>query len=781
MAYAQSGDKVELTGTVVDAEGSPIMYASAALFNSSDSSMAGGAATDGQGLFLIEARPGSYYLRVSFVSYQTEIISDILIESSAKDLGRITLRQSSVVLKAAEITEERSQMELKLDKRVFNVGTDLSNQGSNAVEILENVPSVSTDIDGNVSLRGSQNVRILIDGKPSGLASVDALRQLQGNMIESIEVITNPSARYEAEGEVGIINIILKKEKRNGFNGSFEAFTGWPHNHGIGGNLNYRRKWVNVFSNYSLNYRSAPGQGSSIQQFMLPDTSFSYERLREHTRSERSNNLQLGTDFFLNEHNTLTLSGLYSYGTGTNRSQVIYRDFNQEGGLVQTVTREDEELETENEIEVSLGYRKTFKKKDQLFTADFKWISDDDTELSDIVETTDLGGPPLNQRSSNEEDEQNWLFQTDYIHPFSEDGKLEMGARSTMRRILNDYTVEQQEASGDWLILPQFDDEFTYEENIFAGYLMAGNKIKDFSYQAGIRAEYSDITTELVETQISNPRNYLDWFPSLHFSYEMKKENTLQLSYSRRLSRPHFRNLLPFFSFSDPRNFRSGNPDLDPEYTHSIELGHLKYFKNGSILSTIYYRHRTGVIERIQLPDTTGFVTMFPVNLSTQNAYGLEFNGNYDIRKWWKITANFNFYRAITEGSYQGELLGSDTYTWSARGSSKIKIKQRVDLQTTFFYRAPRITTQGRRKSLYMVDAGASTEVLKGKGTLTLSCRDLLNSRKWRSITETADYYAESEFQWRARQVLLSFSYRINQNKKNAPRQEGDGGEGEGF
>lgn len=771
-----------VTGTVADEHDIPIPYASVALYNAADSSMQTGEATNNEGKFALKAKPGEYFLKINFLSYEEQLIPDIQLTSSGINLGTITMQPSSVTLEEVEVSAERSEMQLQLDKRVFNVNKDPANVGANAIEILDKLPSISTDIDGNVSLRGSQNVRILIDGKPSGLATPNALRGLQGNMIESIEVITNPSARYDAEGEVGIINIVLKKEKHPGFNGSFEVFTGIPHNHGVGVNANFRRDKVNLFTNYSLNYRDRPGEGYSIERFIYPDTTFYYERFRDHNRQETSNNFQLGLDYFLNEFNTLTMSGIYSFSKGTNESDVIYQDHNSLGELTQTVARYDEEIEIENEIELTLDYRKTFPQKDRELKASFHYSSDEDSEASDITESSTDGSPTIFQRSDNTEDQANGLLQIDYIHPFGNEGKFEAGMKGTVRDIENKYLVEELNDEGVWVIDPEFNDEFLFSENIYAAYIIAGQKAGNFSYQGGLRMEYSDVSTELLVTGEGNNRQYADLFPSVHLAYELAGNNTLQMSYSRRLSRPRFWYLLPFRSFSDNRNFRIGNPDLDPEYTHSMEVGHLKYFESGSLLSSIYYRHRTGVIEHIRIADSTGQVLSYPVNLSTENSYGIEFSAGFNITDDWNVNGNFNFYRSITEGSYEGESLESDSYTWNTRASSKVTFFKKLDFQTSFYYRAPRNSTQGRRLSSYSIDAGLSIDFLKKKGTITLSVRDLFNSRKWRSIIDTPEYYSESEFQWRSRQVQLNFSYRINQKKKRGERSgdEGfDGGDGE--
>ena len=416
-------------------------------------------------------------------------------------------------------------------------------------------------------------------------------------------------------------------------------------------------------------------------------------------------------------------------------------------------------------------------------TFDAKYLGQEDLEDSVFENGILNGNPTLNERSSNVEGETNILFQTDYVRPLSKKSRFETGLKANLRSIDNDYQVEQKEEGIDWLIVPELDNALQYTENIYAAYAIYSNKWDALSYQFGLRTEYSDIETNLVETNERNPREYLDWFPSVNFSYELDKRNQVQLSYSRRISRPRFWYLLPFLTYSDPRNLFSGNPDLNPEYTNSFETAYLRYFEKGSLLTSLYYRRRTGVIERVNTDIGDGTTNRLPINLSTQNAYGIEFSLSYDFYKWWKVSGNFDFYRAITEGEYEGRILESDALTWSSRLNNKMTIFGNIDFQTSLRYRAPRVTTQGRRLAMYSIDTGLSKDILKGKGTLTLSAKDLLNSRKRRSEVDLPNLTSYSEFQWRSRQFLLTFNYRINQKKKRGGRNRGgyDGGEGGDF
>lgn len=757
--------KSGINGTLVNEAKETIAFASVGLFSLPDSNYVAGVASDVLGAFEFQVPKGTYYIKISYLSYQSVTREIDLTTTPKANLGTITMKLATTNLNEITVEAERSQMDLQLDKRVFNVGKDLSNTGGNAANVLQNIPSVTLDVEGNVELRGSQNVRILINGKPSGLVGIDpatALEQIPANLIERVEVITNPSARYDAEGEVGIINIVLKKEERKGLNGSFELKGGLPKTYGITTVLNYKGKKVNYFGSYGYNNSENPGYGNSYQEFYNSDSLSAYSRTRKHVRGGSSQTFRLGADFMLNSKNTLTVSGVLKDGNGLNKADLVYTDLGPNGDTLLQTTRNEIEREPETNYELSLAHSKKFDKKGQEWSTEFKYIVNDETELSDIIESYNTTFNPLYQKTSNTEDESNWLFQSDYVQPVAK-GKFETGVKSTNRVIENDFLVQQHFGDEDWKVLGDFDNQFKYTERIQAAYVMySADAGVNWKYQAGVRAEYSDILTEQLKTNESNRRTYLNLFPSVHLTYKLPKGQSVQLSYSRRLSRPSFRHLLPFWGFSDNRNFMLGNPNLNPEFTHSVEFGYVKYADKGSFLGSVYYRNRTGVIERISTTDDKGILYRLPVNLSTQNAFGLELSGNYDPAKWWRITASMNAYRAITEGTYEGNVLNADFFTANGRISSNIKIKKKLVFQTSINFDAPRNNTQGKVLARWAWDTGLSYPVLKDKGTLSFSGRDMLNTRIYRWVTETPSFYNSNDFQWRTRTFMLTFSYRLN-------------------
>ena len=775
----------KVTGTVLDAEsGEPLEYVTAALIAVSDSSIVSGAVTGVDGKFEIDARPGMFTLRVNFLSYASKDISGIQLnrEQMTRDIGVIKLQPNTELLDEVIVQGEKSTMTMALDKRVFNVGKDLTNAGRSAADLLDNIPSVQVDVEGNVSLRGSDNVRILIDGKPSGLLGIntaDGLRQLQSNMIERVEVVTNPSARYDAEGSGGIINIILKKDQRQGVNGSFTASVGYPQNLGGSFNLNYRKKWMNLFASYGIDYRISPGISNSFQTFFPEDTLYYTIRDSDRERGGWGNNLRFGSDFFLNDKNTITVAALYRVSDENNDYNLNYQDLDRDFNLLFVTDRYDNELEIDKNSEYSINYTRTFSKKGQKLSADVQFRDNNETEDSNIEESSydvleDMELPPLYQRSLNEEFDRGWLIQADYEHPFAKDGKLEVGFRNSIRRIGNDYLVEELNDMGEWENLEGFSNNFNYDEDIYAAYAMLGNKVNKFSYQVGLRMEVTDIRTELETTNEINDKDYTDLFPSLHLTYKLKEEKFLQASYSRRIRRPWFRSLNPFSSFSDARNIRSGNPDLNPTYSDSYELGVLQNWDKSSFYYALYYRYSTGVVNYITTVDDEGTTFTRPENVGTSDDVGLEVNYSNEFNDWWRVNVNANLYHSATDAFADGEDLSTKTTTFYTRMMSQMKIKKNLNFQTSLSYRAPQEVPQGRRKSYFVVDMGFNRDIMKGNGTLTLSVRDLFNTRKYRYETITSTYTSEAVYQRRARSVLLTFNYRLNQKKQ---RQRG-GGEG---
>lgn len=787
---AQPGNKTLVKGKLTEAAtGTPLGYASVRILQMPENKLVNGALTDESGAFAVELPYGAYIAEIEFIGFELHKTGVFTLskENALRDLGTIPLAASSSNLDEVVVTAEKSTMVLALDKKIFNVGKDLANAGGSATDILTNIPSVSVDPEGNVKLRGSDNVRILIDGKPSGLVSFkggSGLQQLQASMIDRVEIITNPSARYEAEGSAGIINIVLKKDNRRGFNGSLEMIAGEPANFGGAANLNYRHRKINFFINYGLAYRISPGVGSLYQERYSNDTTFILLQNNEGKVRGFNNNVRGGLDYFFDEKSILTAAYLWRRSDANRITDIRYEDYLFNTNNLDSYTaRRQEETEDEPNSEYSLVYKKKFATEGHELTAEAKylnyWEHSDQlfTQHTFLPDGTEEISKSQVQHSLNDEYENQWLFQLDYIQPFGKDGKMEFGARSSFRDMVNDYVVSEQNAGGIFEPLPGLDNYFIYKENINGVYGIYGNKKKKFSWQTGLRAEYTDVTTILRETGEENPRNYFNLFPSAHFTYDLPKNNAVQLSYSRRVRRPVYNDLSPFVTFSDSRNFWSGNPDLDPEFSDVVELGHVKYFEKGSLSSSVYYRYTGGKIDRIRAVDDQGFATTRPENLVSEKAFGVEFASGYTPVKWWKLDFNFNFFHADVDGSNIEATYKATTYSWFARQTSRFMLPRQFDIQLRGNYEAPQKTAQGERRALWYADLAASKDVLAGKGTLTLNIMDIFNTRRMRTVTEGANFYNRGDFQWRRRQINLTFNYRINQAKQVGKGKKSDGEE----
>lgn len=795
--------RIVLKGTLIDSNTKQALeFATISIFTAKDSTLVGGGVTDINGKFSVDSKKSKVYIALDFIGYQTTTITEIpeLSENNIIDMGVISISPGGINLDDIEITAERSETTFALDKKVFTVGKDLANRGGTAQEILDNVPSVTVDVDGNVSLRGSENVRILIDGKPSGLIGIGesgGLRSIPSNLISQVEVVTNPSAKYEAAGTAGIINIVLKKDKRTGFNGSFEVTLGNPSQYGAGANINYRSGKINWFASYNLQYRENPGFGIAYQNYYQGDSTLITQIDRDMERSGLSHNMRFGADYFLSDDQTITASLNYRLGDDANTNTISYRDLTVPGILLPNVRiipsfedpytfRTDDETEAESKHEYSLDYRKKYKEKGRSLSGRISYQDNGETEQSVLTNRLFQSGIAISeinkeQLSTNDENETRTLLQVDYKHPIGQDSKVEIGAQSSLRSIRNDFEVSEKN-DGEFIEIAERTNDFQYNEDVHAAYLIYGSQIDKWSYQIGLRSEYSIVKTELLQTNELNDRDYFGLFPSAFINYDLHSGQSIQVSYSRRIQRPRFWDLNPFFSFTDERNFFSGNPNLDPEYTDSYETQYIKIWDKGNIGGSIYYRHTEDARQRIKEVDPVeGTSITIPVNLATQDNVGLELLFSYSGVKWLRLDGNANLFRAQTAGEYNGQNFDVDTYSWTGRLTSRFTFWNGSDFQVRTNHRAGRETQQGTRGAVTSVDLGFTKDVFNKNLTLTLSVRDLFNSRKRIYERFGPDFYEDGEFQWRSRAVSLTANYRINMKKQRNRGGRQSGGQGGEF
>ena len=799
----------EIKGKVIDVEtDGPLEYATVSLFSSQDSTLVTGVITDMKGEFSLKTKPGKYYVVIQFMGYEPKTININLKEKV--NLGNIIMRPDSALLEEVEVVAEKSTMSMTLDKRVFNVGKDVSSTAGNAIEVLDNIPSVNVDVEGNVSLRGDSGVQILVDGKVSGLAGVstqDALRSLQADMIEKIEVVTNPSVRYDAEGTAGIINIVLKKDKRKGFNASVDLRGGFPvqwgekfikedfpFQTGIGTSFNYRFKKFNVFANYNFNYRDDISDGYTMTEYFEDcmydptlknhdDATQITEQLTYRNRNRKGHNIRGGFDYYFTDNDILTFSTMYRQSKGHNTPSVTYIDNFPYAGLQNFSRRTENWFNDRPMMEYTLSYDKYFGTKDNSLKASVRYFTNSDTEWSDIVdaefltqEDMDLNIPSfsVNQHTHAQENQQNLQATVDFVHHYGF-SVVEFGGKYTNQLINNNLMVTENDA-----VLTDYTHDFDYNQQVAAIYAIYGREFGRFSGQVGLRSEFTLIDTYLKDTEERNDQKYFDFFPTGHLNYSLTEVDQIQASYARRIRRPWYHQMAPFHSFNDDRNIRMGNPALKPIYTDSYEMSYLRFWDKGNINFTAYYRHSTDVIRHFTT--VVGDVSYSrPENFGISDDYGLELVGSLDIFKWWNLNGSINFFKSNTVGDWNGRHYVTDSYNTFARLVAKFRFKKVCDFQITGRYMGPREEPLGYRDANYWCDFAASRDILNRNATISLNIRDVFGSRQHGGESWGDNFWQYSESSWSTTSVTLNFNYRINQQQKRRMPQPPSGGGGDGY
>jgi len=797
--YGQDDGEYSVTGTVKDSlSGEPLPRATAALLEPGDSSIVAGTAADSTGHFVLEAPEGRYLLQVQFVSYYTKVKPSVRLGDGNPEanVGTVQLREKQQQVDEVVVEGEQSHMTMEGGKKIFNVGTNLSASGASASDVLDNIPAVSVDIEGNISLRGSQGVRILVNGRPSsmmGLSGTEALRFFPANRIKRVEVITNPSAKYEAQGTAGIINLILKEQQNWGLNGTFNVETGIPQDHAVSADMNYRKSWYNVFASYRYNIEKDPGGGGWREQtYNYPDTTYSLRTDQDNRQEEAGHNVRFGSDFYFTANDVLKISGVYNTENEDNHSDLTFLNYSDSRivpqDLVSRNKRDELEVEDEGDYELNMSYEKTFGKEDHQLTADFQLRQSIEVEDANLIETAGLPDQPkdtsLFQSSLNDTEVNGYMGKIDYTWPFSEDGTFETGFRGEYRDLVNLFNVKQRpSASESWNTLDRFSNTFNYEEEVYGAYAMYENERGAFGYQAGMRIEYTSISTQLKTDDAANERSYFDIFPSLSLSYNINDLNSLQVSYSRRLDRPYFRELNPYNTFNNDRNYRTGNPNLDPEFTGAYDLGYVYNNKSTSFYLGSFYRKTVNEIENVDTLNNNGVTISKPYNLASRDNFGIEARYSTEFYDWWDFNISSYFYRGSTSGSAFGEDLNAVSYTMNASATFDFDVSDWFEFQVTGDYRAPEQEGQDTERAMYELNMGFRKELFDNRGNIALSIRDLLNSERYRSQVEGSNFTAEQMFRWQEGPIFsLTFSYQLKDTDARRPEDGGAmfGGEGGG-
>jgi len=793
--------EISITGKVIDAKSNqPLEYATIVLKNTDTQKISGGI-TDMEGKFDIKTPTGNYEISVEFISFNSKKYPKQNITSNL-DLGTIKLSEDSKSLDEVVIIAEKTTVDIRLDKKVFNIGKDLSIRGGNASDVLGNVPSVQVDVEGAVSLRGNENVTILIDGRPSalvGMNGAEALRQIPAEAIEKVEVITSPSARYDAEGTAGILNIILRKNKLTGFNGSVQLDLGYPARVGTAFNANWRTEKWNLFTNTGFRYNETPGNSFSDSKYLnrSDDATARAVEQRNFDRLGRSIFTSFGAEYYINKNSSIIGNIIYSYGNDDDvNSNDIERFFN-DGNLKEATFRTENEGEDENRIQYTLDYVNNFDDKGKRLSINLQYSTEAEDKLNGIPEI-DTQTNILNdlEKVIEDQDENSGLLQIDYVHPVGEDIQFEAGYRGNYRDIFNSFFLAERQVFPDGPLVPDtnLNNSFNYEEFVNAAYFQYGQKFNNISLLAGLRYEYTAIEIVQQTSTTNDERSYGNLFPTINLGYEFNDETSMTIGYNRRIRRPRGRSLNPFPSRSSEANIYSGNVDLNTVITDAVDLGYLKRWDKFTLSTSIYYNISNDNWERIQ--ENTGEITdngdpitrRFPVNLSTEERLGFEFTLNYRPFKVWNINSDFNLFRVTTDGDYTSpttnitQSFDFENTAFFIRLNQKITLPSKIDLQINSNYRGPNRNAQTESQGVFSMNLAASKDILKEKASISLNFSDVFNSSISRRTTNLPGFLDQySEFQWREPQVRVSFVYRFNQKKKEMRQNREDDGGGEDY
>lgn len=776
-------------GTVTDSRlGVPLEYASVVIHRLSDSSLVTGSITNASGGFEIQNVPyGKYYAQAQFIGYNTITTESFSVNPREQEvnLPPILLKSSTEDLEAVVVTGQRQMISHNLDKRVFNVGQDITTEGGTALDVMRNIPAVEVDIDGNVKLRGNTNVTILVDGRPSNLTSLD---EMPASMIESVEVITNPSARYDPDGLSGIINIVLKRQRNAGYHGMLMLNAGTGHKYSGSVNFNYRQDKVNLFTNINLRQFRTTGSSLSDRTSTLPENSSLLIQDQNFRRGGQFSNLRAGADYFINQHNTLSLSGSLNMRGFNSWEQTQNSNFVPIETLSDSYVRENTGDNDFQIYEVALNYRNNGNGNGRELLADVfysQFNGDFNSQLNqewDVLPNQPLL-PPLRETSGTHSNSHNLTLQTDLVQPVGNGGRLETGLKGIVNTTDNNYNFSVFDSQASfWNTDNLRSNNFIYNEQIYSAYAIYSIALAPISYQAGLRAEQAFTKGQQLANDELIDRNFLNFYPSAHIKWDINEQNSLQLAYSRRVSRPHIRLLNPFTDYSDPLNISTGNPWLEPEFTGSYELGYMLNQQNTRLTATAFHRNTKNVISRYVTLLPNGVTQSSFRNLNSSLSYGVEGIITQTLTRWWRANINASYFWTQIDGESIPPQ-AREGYSWTARGTSTWNIGRNLEVQINGNYHSPAVTAggtnfrfwqsaggQGRTHEMYWFDLGIRLQVLNRRGTLSLRVSDVLATQRFSSSTFGSNFTTNLVRTHESQVVHLGFSYRINDYRQRRER-----------
>lgn len=757
LSYAQTS--IKITGRVLEeTSGQPLPYASVVAKRIGTNDVLSGTIADDSGAFELTTKTSRFFLEVTFIGFETLVLDSFTFTKGRLELGKVKVKQNAKSMEGVEVRAEKSAVTFQLDKRVFNVGQDIASTGVGAMEVLNNVPSVNVDIEGNITLRGNSGVQILINGKPSVLSDEgsNALGTITADMIESVEVITNPSAKYEAEGSSGIINIVLRKEEKKGFNGSISVNTGIPDNHSIGASLNRRTDKFNFFTQFGVGYRSLPRYNENINTNLLNATTIESEGVGY--RNERFVNIRVGTDYHLNKNNVITLSGSYAFEDESQPSQTDFILL--DSGEVISEYRREESTTAENpKYQYDLQYERKFENNEDhvlQFSTQGSFFGKDQRSQFLNIPTFGIDLSP-NQQTATYFYQRDFMYKLDYVNPFTDKMTLETGGQYTINDVGNQFEVSNEQGDGLYEIDPSFTNNFVFNQKVLGGYVTGSYEGTRWGLKLGARVEHTDLHTVLETTNEENNQNYVNLFPSAHASFKASKKVSLQAGYSRRIYRPRLWDLNPFFNIRNNYNIRRGNPQLKPEFGDSYELTSIIAFEKASFNTSIYHLRTVNVIERVTLFEDNVNITQ-PENIGIRDRTGLEVNGKYTPAKWFTLNGDFNYGIFSRIGSFQDQEFDFTGRQWSSKLTTRIKLPAKIELELQGNYRSAYQTVQGEVSGFAFANFGLRKHLWKRKAVVNLGVRDIFASRIRESFVSQPTFESYS-FSQRGRFITLSFSY----------------------
>lgn len=784
-----------IRGTVIDAKSqNPLDYVNVALFKKGSDKMIKGVTTDKNGNFSFAAiNEGLYELRISFVGYNT-FKQDITLKGSPVNLGKLILKENSKALKEVEVVGQGSTMKMEVDKKVFSVDQNIASAGGSASEVLQNIPSVTVDNEGNVALRNSSDVEVWINGKPSGLTAENRgqiLQQMPAESIESVEIMTNPSAKFKPEGSSGIINLVLKKNRKAGYYGSISAggmynTTAEKLGGTLGANFSYSSQKLEANVNVGFRRMNMPSGGwSSRDTYQSNGDINNLYQTSENIRSIKGLFSRVSLDYHLTDKNTLSFSGMGMRGRSTTNGTIDYLLNNTTTNtLLRDYQRNTDGTGSRNHIHTNLGFRHEFDKKGSMLDISAGYSNHDMAQDSRFVQINNPGKLVTSDLSQiGDGGEKEYEFKIDYTKKFSENSKLEAGMESNYTHQLSNTSGIDHSNSIDKPIDSYF-NKFDYEEQIHAAYLTYGGKLDRFTYQAGVRGEYyskwfTNTDRESGTPQHISPIDYWQAYPSMFIGYSLPGNNEVQLNITRRVNRPRGMQLNPYRNYSDSTNVSYGNPNLNPEYSLAYELNYIKTWDAHTLSGSAYYRATNNVIQGINFVQN-GVMQSTSTNLSNQANAGLELVAKDRLFQVLNLTTSVNlYYSKLDSGVYiEDDVVLAQTkkqelFSWNARTMANFALSKTTFGQITAEYNAPRLIAQGKENANFAVDFGLRQTFLDKKLSLNLMVRDVFYSRKRNTTTTGPGYYQQGYTYWGGRMIGLTASYNFGNMKPKKQEKSG--------